>query len=134
MDFVRSSFGTNEPLPVEHFFLTFWPVCCAHTANRPKSEEKSVQLAEVHLYRTYFLQNPYFKGIASSMCFDLCTAKSGTPKRNQLLIKYRLLYNQSRYILFLTMFEFSRPVIQKASFLEVKLFTRRHILKWVSKK
>ena len=41
------------------FFLTFWPVCCNHTANRPKSEEKSVQLAEVHLYRIYFLQNPY---------------------------------------------------------------------------
>ena len=28
MDFVRSNFGTNEPLPVEH------------TANRTKSEEK----------------------------------------------------------------------------------------------
>ena len=23
MDFVRSNFGTNEPLPVEHFFLHF---------------------------------------------------------------------------------------------------------------
>ena len=33
----------------------------AHTANQPKSEEKSVQLGEVHLYRIYFLQNPYFK-------------------------------------------------------------------------
>ena len=41
MDFVRSKFGTNEPMPVEHFFLTFWMVCCAHTANWPKSEEKS---------------------------------------------------------------------------------------------
>ena len=39
---------------------TFWPVCCVCTANRPKSEEKSVQLAEVHLYRTYFLHNPYY--------------------------------------------------------------------------
>ena len=38
---------------------TFWTVCCAHTA---KSEEKSVQLAEVHLYRISFLQNPYFMG------------------------------------------------------------------------
>ena len=28
---------------------------------RPKNEEKSVQLAEVHLYHIYFLQNPYFK-------------------------------------------------------------------------
>ena len=43
------------------FFLTFWPVCCVCEANRPKSEEKSFQLAEVHLYRIYFLQNPYFK-------------------------------------------------------------------------
>ena len=49
MDFVRSNFGTNEPLPVEHFF-----------PHRTKSEEKSVQLAEVHLYRSYFLENPYF--------------------------------------------------------------------------
>ena len=41
MDFVRSNFGTNEPLPVEHFFfLTFWPVCCVCAANQPKSEEK----------------------------------------------------------------------------------------------
>ena len=46
MDFVRSNFGTNEPLPVEH---------------RPKSEEKSVQLAEGLLYQIYFLKNPYFR-------------------------------------------------------------------------
>jgi hypothetical protein len=26
------------------FFLIFCPVCCKHTANRTKSEEKSVQL------------------------------------------------------------------------------------------
>ena len=56
MEFVRSKFGTNEPLPVEHFF--------PRGAHRPKSEEKSVQLAEVHLYRIYFLQNPYFNQIA----------------------------------------------------------------------
>ena len=54
MDFVRSKLGTNEPLPAEQFFSS-------HTANQPKSEEKSVQLAEVHLYQIYFLQNPYFK-------------------------------------------------------------------------
>ena len=48
MDFVRSNFGTNEPL------------LCVCAANRPKSEEKSVLLAEIHLYRIYFLQNPYF--------------------------------------------------------------------------
>ena len=45
MEFVRSKFGTNEPLPVEHFF--------PRGAHRPKSEEKSVQLAEVHLYQSY---------------------------------------------------------------------------------
>ena len=45
------------------FFLTFWPVCCGHTANWPKREEKSVQLEDVHLYQIYFLQNPYFKQI-----------------------------------------------------------------------
>ena len=38
------------------FFLSFWPICC---------NEKSVQLAEVHLYRIYFLQNPYFKEVPS---------------------------------------------------------------------
>ena len=42
MNFVRSNFSTNEPLPVEH---------------RPKSEE----LAEGLLYQIYFLQNPYFR-------------------------------------------------------------------------
>ena len=41
MDFAKSKFDT--------------------AANPPKSEEKSVQLAEVHLYRSYFLQNPYFR-------------------------------------------------------------------------
>ena len=46
--------------------------------------------------------------------------------------------NQARYILFLTQFEFSLPALsfkregaKKASFLEVKLFIRRHISKWV---
>ena len=64
MDFVRSNFGTNEHLPVEHFFpLLFGRFAAHYTANRPKSEEKSVQLAEVHLYRNYFLQNPYFTHI-----------------------------------------------------------------------
>ena len=69
MDFVRSNFGTNEPLPVEHF-----------AANRPKSEEKSVQLPEVHLYRSYFLQNPYFsiqrKGFIANLLFSLVSSAS----------------------------------------------------------
>ena len=59
MDFVSSNFGTNEPQPVEH------------TENWPKSEEKSVQLAEVHLYWTYSLLNLYFDMIKFSR--DICT-------------------------------------------------------------
>ena len=47
--------STNETLPVEHFFPHF---LASFTANRTKSEEKSVQLAEVHFYQIYFLQNP----------------------------------------------------------------------------
>ena len=38
MDFVRSKFGTNEPLPVEHFFPG---LSHTHPANRSKSEKKS---------------------------------------------------------------------------------------------
>ena len=44
MDFAKSKFDT--------------------AANPPKSEEKSVQLADVHLYRSYFIQNPHFNGKA----------------------------------------------------------------------
>ena len=55
---------------VEHFFPHF---LAGHTANQPKSEEKSVQLAEVHLYRNYFLQNPYFSGILEVVeQYDYC--------------------------------------------------------------
>ena len=39
MDFVRSKFDKNEPLPVEHFFPHF----SAGLLCVPKSEEKSVQ-------------------------------------------------------------------------------------------
>ena len=68
MNFVRSKFGTNEPLPVEH------------TANQQKSEEKSVQLAEVHLYRIYFLQNPYFSvlGIYITLRVGCCLRENAT--------------------------------------------------------
>ena len=45
------------------FLLIFWPVCCVFAVNRRKSEEKSVQLTEVNLYRIYFLQNSYFSTI-----------------------------------------------------------------------
>ena len=62
------------------FFLTFCPVCCAHTANRPKSEEKSVQLAEVHLYQIYFLQNPYFRRDANRVPCQLCLVPGASTK------------------------------------------------------
>ena len=45
MDFVSSKFGTNEPLPVEHFFPHFL----------------SGLLCVRSLYQSYFLQNPYFR-------------------------------------------------------------------------
>ena len=47
MDFVRNKFGTNEPLPVEHFF----PYFLAAQQTGQKLRKKSVQRAEVHLYR-----------------------------------------------------------------------------------
>ena len=59
MDFVRSNFGTNEPLPVEHFFSHFL-AGLLWRSQPAKKWGKKVQLAEVHLYRIYFLQNPYF--------------------------------------------------------------------------
>ena len=66
MDFVRSEFGTNEPLPVEHFCPHFLAgLLCVCAANRPKSENKSVHLAEV-----YFLQNPYFSVALKNLSQD----------------------------------------------------------------
>ena len=41
MDFIRSKFGTNEPLPGEHFF--------------PNNNNKD------NLYQSYYLQTLYFK-------------------------------------------------------------------------
>ena len=49
MDFVRSYFGTNEPL-------------CVHSKPAKKWEKKVFNSSEVHLYRDNFLQNPYFRG------------------------------------------------------------------------
>ena len=57
MDFVRSYFGTNEPLtrwtlfssPFDWFAV--WPV---------KKWVKVFNWSDVHLYRSNFLQNPYF--------------------------------------------------------------------------
>ena len=54
MDFVRSNFCTNEPLPVEHFFPH---LCLQQTGQKVR---KKVFMAEVHLYRIYFLQKQYF--------------------------------------------------------------------------
>ena len=60
MDFVWSNFGTNELLPVEHFFPHFLGGLLCVRSKPAKKWGKSVQLVEVHLYRIYFLQNPYF--------------------------------------------------------------------------
>ena len=51
MIFVRSYFGTNEPLTSWTLFSSLF---IGHT-NQSKSEEKSV-----HLHRSNFLRNPYF--------------------------------------------------------------------------
>ena len=51
MDFVRSNFGTNEPLSVEHFF----PYFLAAQQTGQKVREKSVQLAEFNSYKIHVL-------------------------------------------------------------------------------
>ena len=84
------------------FFLTFWLVCCAHTANRPKSKEKSVQLTEVHLYWSYFLQNPYFNEFTFLFfwvfpieCFKQQTKKTKTDKETRhVMIGQKIWKNQ----------------------------------------
>ena len=40
------------------FFLIFCPVCCLFAG---KARKKVFNWTEVHLYRSDFLQNPYFK-------------------------------------------------------------------------
>ena len=62
MDFVRSNFGTKEPLPVEHVFPHSLAGLLRTHSKLAKNEEKSVQLAEIHLCWSYFLQsqNTYF--------------------------------------------------------------------------
>ena len=59
MDFVRSKFGTNEPLPVEHFFPHFFGRFAVAQRTGQKSEEKSVQLAEVTSYKFHTLAAKY---------------------------------------------------------------------------
>ena len=42
------------------FFLTFWPAFwCVHQTGQ-KVRKKVFNWSDVHLYRSYFLQNPYF--------------------------------------------------------------------------
>ena len=62
MDFVRSYFGTNEPLTsFKHFFPHFLTGCAANQEkSEEKSEEKSVQLVRASSFRSDFLQNSYF--------------------------------------------------------------------------
>ena len=58
MDFVRSYFGTNEPLTSWTLFDWF----DVHTKQTSQKGRKKVfNWSEVHLYRSNFLQNPYFK-------------------------------------------------------------------------
>ena len=68
------------------FFSLFVWFSCAHTTNRTKSEERSVQLAEVHLYRNinglcwekfivkckFFKYNKYKKIMKYALCVKLC--------------------------------------------------------------
>ena len=63
------------------FFLTTYLA----THSKPsKKWGKSVQLAEVHLYRSYFLQNPYFncfylnflKVVKNDECFQIHTKRA----------------------------------------------------------
>ena len=67
------------------FFSLFVWFSCAHTTNRTKSEERSVQLAEVHLYRNinglcwekfivkckFFKYNKYKKIMKYALCVKL---------------------------------------------------------------
>ena len=45
------------------FFLTFWLVCC---------------VSEVHLYRSNFLQNPYFYGLMDLRCLKFIYSEKAT--------------------------------------------------------
>ena len=76
--FVRSEFGTNETLQVEHFFLTLWPVLRHTQSKQAKKWGFFFQLAEVHLHRSYFLQNPYYYDQIVSFIFKInCGLSSG---------------------------------------------------------
>ena len=58
MDFVRSYFGTNEPLTSWRLFSSL----VVHTKQTSQKVRKKVfNWSEVHLYRSNFLQNPYFR-------------------------------------------------------------------------
>ena len=69
MDFVRSHFGTNEPLTSWTLFLTLFgrfALCAQQTGQ--KVRKKVFNWSEVHLYQSNFLQNPYFNYEDRKMC------------------------------------------------------------------
>jgi hypothetical protein len=57
--FLRTQAAIDSPPIYLHliFGTLQFEISCLMNWNRPKSEEKSVQLAKVHLYQSYFLQN-----------------------------------------------------------------------------
>ena len=61
MDFVRSHFGTNEPLTNLTLFSSLfdWFDLCAQQTSQTV-RKKVFNWSEVQLYRSNFLQNPYF--------------------------------------------------------------------------
>ena len=62
MDFVRSYFGTNEPLTIWTLFSSLFDWLAVHTEQTSQKVRKKVfNWSEVDLYRSNFLQNPYFK-------------------------------------------------------------------------
>ena len=91
MDFVRSYFGTDEPLTSWTLFSSLfdWFAVCAKQTSQ-KVRKKVFNWSEVNLYQSNFLQNPHFscnpeilfihikfiKGKANIFNQIICTAKS----------------------------------------------------------
>ena len=60
MDFIRSKFGTNEPLASWTLFSLIFDMFAPHTQQTGQKVRKKVfNLSEVNLFWIYSLQNPY---------------------------------------------------------------------------
>ena len=98
MDFVRSYFGTNEP-------LTSWPLLSSlffpdqqwSALIWKKLRTKVFNWSEVHLYRSNFLQNPYF-----SYNFNLLPTKFGP--LNLLIVQSSVSLNDLCYVIAILLF------------------------------